>query len=413
MQNYKIKFPVFTKVFLVIIVAAIFAACNKPLPDAVPIPHPTGANPSDQTIGDKISTDTNYNFYLTAATRVGVINLLKDPSNVITAFIPNNTAFRNSGIPVKEALNAMPITDVGAIVQYSIVLGQQFTSAKIAAFKPNMQLPTMLKIGDIPGLPVPLKMSLFPAVTETGFWVNNIPVVAADMLFKNGVMHNPAGLVAPPSKLLKDMIYANPNLSYFKAAVAKADEGKSGLESIDYLLSYPVTNMTVLVPDDNAFKTALFGLIYSYLVKMGTPDAIAMAQASALSSSPTVFSNPALASVLTPDLVRGLLAYHLLAAADNAGDYKPSERWFSNDFKSAPTFYKTLVNSGVATHPGILINPVYANPYTISKVTFTGTYSLVPGEPYAGPAAESISKDNHAVNGVYYVINQVLLPDKF
>lgn len=411
MKINKIKFQMIARITMVIMIAALFAACNKPLPDAVPIVYPS-ANPSDQTIGDKLSTDTSYSIFLAAATRVGMINNLKDPSKVFTAFIPNNAAFRLSGIPNKDVIGALPITTVGAIVQYAIIPGQQYTSAKIPVSSqsaPNIQLPTSLKIGDLPGTPLPLQMTIFPSKGTNGFWVNNIPVVAADMLFKNGVIHTVAAIVSPPAKVLKDAIYSDPNLQYFKAAIARADSGMSGLSSFDYLLGYAVTNMTVLVPNDAAFKALIYGSVYGYLTGLGIPPATADAQATALASSPTVFSNPALFGVLTAATVRGILAYHFIAT-NTSGEFKPDIRVFSNNFVTAPTFYQTLVNSSVAVHPGILVNPVYAGPF-VDKVTFTGLGTFPPGgNPYSGAPAVTVSKDNIAVNGVYYVIDKVLLP---
>ena len=52
--------------------------------------------------------------------------------------------------------------------------------------------------------------------------------------------------------------------------------------------------MTVLAPNDAAFQTLLFGSIYGALLQQGVPPATAAAQATALSSTPDVFSNPAL-----------------------------------------------------------------------------------------------------------------------
>ena len=50
-----------------------------------------------------------------------------------------------------------------------------------------------------------------------------------DMKFQNGVVHLVAALVNPPSQVLKDAIYSNPNLTYFKAAIARADSGETDL----------------------------------------------------------------------------------------------------------------------------------------------------------------------------------------
>jgi hypothetical protein len=47
----------------------------------------------------------------------------------------------------------------------------------------------------------------------------------------------------------------------------------------------------------------------------------------------------------------------------------------------------------------------------VSSLQFTGVHTFPPtGAPYTGPAATAVSKDNFAVNGVYHVIDKVLLP---
>ena len=128
-------------------------------------------------------------------------------------------------------------------------------------------MPSYLTIGALPGTTVPLKMFTFPSIRSTGFWDNNIPVISPDLKFQNGVIHLVAAIVNPPSQVLKDAMYSNPNLTYFKAAIARADSGQTGLNRFDSLLNYAVTNMTVLAPSDAAFQTLIFGLAFQgYLV---------------------------------------------------------------------------------------------------------------------------------------------------
>jgi len=234
-------------------------------------------------------------------------------------------------------------------------------------------------------------------------------VVMPDLKMSNGVVHVVAAIVAPPSQLLKDAMYNNPNLTFFKAAVARADSGQTGLNKIDSLLGYAVTNMTVLAPSDAAFQSLLFGLIYGALLQQGLPPAQAGTTATALSGSPTVFSNPLLFSSITAATVRGILVYHFLATDQGAG-FQPNIRVFSNNFTSTPAFYTTLINSVVPTHPGILAQATFTGPF-VTQLQFTGLGTFPPGgAPYSGTPANAISLDNHCVNGVYYIIDQVLLP---
>jgi uncharacterized surface protein with fasciclin (FAS1) repeats len=343
---------------------------------------------------------------------VGLLAQLSDANKIFTVFLPNNNAFRASGIPSVTVVNSLPAATLGGIVSYAIIPGEQYLSAGFGSTFPNTQLPTSITIATLPGTPIDLKLTTFPSVSATGFYDNNIPVVQPDMKMKNGVVHVVAAIVAPPSKLLKDAIYSNPDLSYFKAAIARADSGQVGLNRLDSLLGYAVTNMTVLVPNDQAFQQLIFGTIYGYLLSVAqsaSDSANAGSIATALSSSPDIFSNPALYSVLTAATVRGIIAYHFLATNAGAG-FQPNIRVFSNNFSSTPSFYTTLVNGAISIHPGIMAQATFTGPF-VSSLQFTGLGTFPPGgAPYSGAAANAVSIDNQAVNGVFYILDKVLLP---
>ncbi len=392
------------------VLAIAVSSCNKAIPVAEPIPY-TPANSSNTSIGTLINTDTTFSFYKAAATKVNMLAQLSDSTRLFTAFIPNNDAFRASGFPSVAAVNSLPATSLGGIVGYSIIPGEQFAAADVPATFPNIQLPTSVTIGTLPGTPLALKLSTFPSRSATFFYDNNIPVMKPDIKLQNGVVHVVAGIVAPPSVVLKQAIYSDPNLSFFKAAVARADSGQTGLNKIDSLLGYAVTNMTVLVPTDTAFQSLLFKSIYGALLLQGVPQPNAFATAQTLSATPDVFTNPALYSVLSAETVRGIVVYHFLATPNPVtAKFEPNVRVFSVNFSSTPKFYTTLINSVLAIHPGINAQATYAGPF-VTSLQLTGYGTFPPGgQPYSGTPAKSISLDHHAVNGVYHVIDQVLLP---
>ena len=395
--------------------ASIIGSCNKELAVAEPIVYPP-VNSSNTSIGTLINTDTTYSFYKAAATKVGMLTQLSDSTKLFTVFLPNNAAFRASGFPSVAVVNSLPPSSLGGIVGYSIIPGKQYTSDIIPTTFPNIQLPSSLTIGVLPGTTLALKLSTFPSKRANGFWDNNIPVLMPDIKMQNGVIHLVAGIVAPPSRVLKDAIYSDPTLSYFKAAVARADSGSSGLNKIDSLLGYAVTNMTVLVPNDAAFKTLIFGLVYkTYLGAVPMPhSAIDSATAGAMANG-AVAAGPAFLSTnnVSTTLVKGIIAYHLLATVNPVSSkYEPNVRAFSVNFASTPTFYTTLVNSGVSVHPGVNIQATFTGPF-VTSLQFTG-YGINPATGQAYPttpvAAKAVSMDRHAVNGVFHVIDQVLLP---
>ena len=329
MKENILKFFTVTRLCLLSILVLLAASCNKPLPDAVPISYPSVNASAATTIYGLINSDTSYSFFKAAAIKVGMLNQLNDSVNsVFTVFLPSNNAFRASGIPSLAVVNALPVQTLGGIVGYAIVPGKQILAADIPASTnkvPNMQLPTSLMIGTLPGTTINLNLTTFPSTSASGFYDNNIPVVKPDVKMKNGVVHLVGGIVAPPSQVLRDAIYSNPNLSYFKAAIARADSGQTGLNRLDSLLAYPVTNMTVLVPDNAAVQAFLFGTIYNALLLQGMPAAMAAPTATQLSSTPDVFSNPALFGSITAEMVRGLIVYHFLATNTGAG-FQPKNK---------------------------------------------------------------------------------------
>lgn len=413
MKNNFTTYLVLEKIFPVVFAILVLAACNKDLPDPEPIETPP-LNNSTTSLAAAIKSDTAYSFFLAAATRTGIIQDLDIASNVYTILLPNNNAFRLSGIPSVDIINALPAATVGAILQYHIIPGQQYLSGEISDTFPNMQLPTSLTIGTLPGTTVPVKLTTFLSRRATGLWANTIPIISPDHTFQNGVIHEVAAIVNPPSQTLRDALYSNPNLTYFKAAVARADSGQTGLSRFDSLLNFALTNMTVLAPNDAALQTLLYGSIYGALLAQGADPATADAQASFLSSSPDVFSNPALFPVLTAATVRGLLAYHILASPNpNTGAFEPNIRVFSVNFPPAsatPFLVQTLVNSSVSVHPGIIVAATFAGPF-VADLKFVGLGTFPPGgPPYSGAPATAVSIDNHAVNGIYHVIDKVLLP---
>lgn len=397
------------------VLMVIFQSCNKEIPDASPIDYPP-TNNSTTTIGEAIGSDPNYTFFKAAATRVGALGQLSDAGKVFTIFLPDNNAFMASGITSINVINALPLVQVGGIVNYAIIPGEQFTSADIPTTFPNLQLPTAITIGQLPGTPLPLKLSTFPSTRAAGFWDNNIPVVTPDLKFKNGVVHILAGIVAPPSQVLRDALYSNPNLTYFKAAIARVDSGQTGLNKFDSLLNYAVTNMTVLAPNDAAFQTLIFGLVFQgYLAAIPQPHVFtAMDTATAVANANgAVAAGPAILSTnyVSTTQVRGIIAYHFLATPNpKTSAFEPNIRVFSVNFPPGPSFTTTLVNSVFAPHPGVMANATFTGPF-VTKLTFTGLGTFPPGgAPYSGAPATVVSADNHAVNGVYHVIDKVLLP---
>jgi hypothetical protein len=245
-----------------------------------------------------------------------------------------------------------------------------------------------------------------------------LPLIAVDQAASNGIIHHAFSVATPPSATLKTMIATEATLSYFRAAVARADSGSTGLNRFDSLLNYGVTNMTVLAPNDAAFQTLIFGLGFSaYLSTRPKPYTFADTLNAITTGNGAVAAGPAFLSTnnVSTALVRGIIAYHLLAstpAPPAPVSYTPNIRVFSVNVPATPAFFKTLVNGspGAALHPGIMAQATFTGP-AVSLLKFTGVGTFPPGgAPFSAAAAKAITMDKHAVNGVYHIIDAVLLP---
>jgi uncharacterized surface protein with fasciclin (FAS1) repeats len=280
-----------------------------------------------------------------------------------------------------------------------------------------MQMPTDIVLDPTNSF---VRMTSFPSKSGAAgstFYYNNAPLTAVDNVVANGVIHHTAFVVAPPQKTLRDTIRNVSNLSYFRAAILRADSGavvKANADStnfLNFLLGYAVTNMTVLAPNDAAFQTLIFGLAFQgYLATRPTPYTLVDSANANATATGAVAAGPAFFSTnnITTALVKGIIAYHFLAT-NPTGAYQPNIRVFSVNIPSTPIFIKTLVNAGVAVHPGIMAKTTYTGPIA-TALTFSSYGSFPPGGAAFSYTANAVSIDQLAVNGIFHVIDKVLLP---
>jgi len=415
------------RVSYLVILSGLFllSACNKDMEQLAPIATPV--YPTGNGIAATIAADPNYSFYNAMITRSGLAASLNDLTKTFTLFATDNNGmkiFVNAASGGLVPLNApdavflgfisttLPVASAQGIIQYN-TLGQKLPAASIGTAFPNYPYTSLIVLD--PTQPF-VRMPIFPAAGSPYSYVNNIPIIGVDKAAANGIIHTTYTIVAPlPASptvtTLKTLINADANLTYFKAAVARADSGQVGISGVgpyglkfDSLMNYPVTNMTVLAPNNNACKTLIFGVVYSTLLGQGVPAATAAATATAVSSSPAGFN------ALPVAQVRGVVAYHILASK-NTGSYKPDIRAFSVNFPSTPGFFaKTLVNGSVDAHPGIMAQATFAGP-AVTALKFTGLGTFPPGgAPFSGTPANATAWDKIALNGVLHVIDAVLLP---
>jgi len=411
MISVKNKFK--TRSLLMAVIILVLTACNK---DPEEIAGSSTSVSSGPSIAETLATIPTYSLFNKIVVKGGMAAALGDKSLTYTLFALDNDAmiasFGGSEGSVNATIAALPPASWAGIVKY-LMIPQKLTSAQIVHGFPNMQMPTDIVLDPTNSL---VRMTSFPSKNPStnAYYFNNVPVTAVDMEVANGIIHQIAFLSPPPQKVLKGALDTNTNLNYFRAAIARADSGQTGLNKFDSLLNYAVTNMTVLAPSDAAFQTLIFGLVFQgYLSRRPMPYTATDTGNAVATANGAVAAGPIFLSTnnISTALVRGVIAYHFLATPNpSTGAYEPNIRAFSVNFSPTPSFVTTLVNSSFAPHPGIMVNATFTGPF-VTNLKFAGLGTFPPGgAPFSGTPATAISLDNHAVNGVYYVIDHVLLP---
>jgi uncharacterized surface protein with fasciclin (FAS1) repeats len=339
---------------LSLLLMTVVSSCNKELPAAKPI----WVDPQlGTTIADVLNTDASFSILKAAVTKAGLMDAVASRTTTFTVFAPNDAAFIASGIPL-AAINALPAATVASIVQYHIIPGQKITSSAIPTTFPNVQMPTAF-IFPAPNTNPLVRFNTFPSKRGSSVWVNNIPVTAADINVANGVIHAVAAVVAPPSTTLWQAINADVSLTYLVAAINAADAGGAAGSRFQDYLSIPFASFTLMAPNDQAFKNLL-----TFLMPPGTPI------------------STGLFGLLPKTTLQGIVAYHVLGS-----------RAFSTNLPTVATGVPTLLSSSLPGAPLLTFDAAQG-----AKGAKNPSYSKI------------LTKDKHSFNGVYHIIDQVLLP---
>ena len=415
----KINFKLSFSIMLILSGLFFLTSCNKSLEQLAPIATPV--YPAGNGIAATLAANPAYSNYTALIARAGLTASLNDLTKTFTLIATDNNGmnlFANAAsgglvpYPAPDAVvlgfinGSLPVASAAGIVQYNTI-GQKFTFASFGTSFPNYPITSQIILD--PTQPF-VRMSIFPRGGTPYSYVNNLPVIAPDMAAANGVIHTTYSIVAPPSATLKTMLDNDASLTYFKVAIARADSGiAAGTSQFGFLLNYGVTNMTVLAPNDAAFQTLVFGLVYSQVFNATGNAALATATANgAVAAGPNFLQT----NNVSTALVRGIVAYHLLASltSSTTTPYQPNIRVFSNNVPSTPGFFiKTLVNGSIAVHPGVMAQATYTGP-AVASLKFSSYGTFPPGGAPFSYIANTVTMDKHAVNGVYHIIDKVLLP---
>ena len=375
-----------TKAALAVLICIIaLTSCNKSLER---FGEPITTVENTQTISQFLASDTSYSLLNALVTRSGLGALLGDRTSTYTFFAPSNAALRTiPGFNTTAAINALPVATAQGIISYLLVPGDRITFAEIPTTFPNLQLPTTLGLGaNLPGTTIPVKMTIFPSKRGSTVWVNNVPATSFDMHFQNGIVHTIAGIVAPPTRVLRDTIYRDPQFTMFDSLIKRGDEAQPNVAlKVDSILNNAGANLTVFAPTNAAVK-AFINAASGGLVPLAAPDAVFF---------------QFIRTSLPAQNAQGIVLYHILGV-----------RAFSVNFPPTPTLFPTLLNGGIPNHPGVNVQSIFAaNGLSVTSIKVIGMGTMPPGgAPFSGPAATSTAFDRNAVNGVVHVIDRVLLP---
>ena len=362
-----------------VLLTTVLLACNKAPLDPQPITQPTqGTSPTLATLLS--SQDSNLTFLTAAVVRAGLLPRLSSPNLRFTVFAPDNNAFIASGIPSIAVINSLSPGFLDTVLKYHII-PQAITDASITMSFPNLQYPTIFN-PNTAASPL-LRLSVFLSKRATNVWVNNIPVTLLNGIAVNGVLHRVSRLVIPPSAFLWNRIAADPNLLLFKTAIQRADQDTTAPGFLQSVLGTNPSiaigaNFTVFAPDTTAFKNMLSAL---------SGGAI---PANAPNGNFIAFIN-----TLPITSVKAIVVYHALAV-----------RSFAVNFPATTTFVPTLLNSVVKAHPGVAVQ---ATIVPVPGFGLAAVAATVQGVANAS-AANIYAQDNHYINGVLHVVDQVLLP---
>jgi uncharacterized surface protein with fasciclin (FAS1) repeats len=392
--------------------SVFFTACNKLELDPVANTQPAqGTTPTLANLLD----DPNYSILKAAVSKAKLLTTLAAPTVRYTLFAPDDAAFTASGVSA-GVIAALDSATVTSIVKYHLV-PQEIDAASIPASFPNFQYPSILN--PAPSVSALLRLTTFPSKRAgLGAWVNNVPITGTDIKAVNGVMHKVFRVVAPPSQDLWAKLSGEADLSFLRAAIARADSGVAPGGRLQDALNTAVnpsaigSNLTLFAPTDDAMKAFLTGAITQALVSQGVPLAAAQGQAGFLVTTygTLILTNPyalspVLGAAITPTLAKGIVAYHILSA--QSGSFAPpGVRVFSVNLPTTATLVKTLLNSAVSAHPGVTVQATFT---TLAPGLSVVATASVKGAANA-TASNITASDLHCVNGVIHKIDQALIP---
>lgn len=227
----KLSTPILSLIAVSVMVLFTFSSCKKK----------NDKTPEVATITTIVSNSPDFSILKAAVVKAGLAATL-DGKGPFTVFAPTNDAFKTSGITL-ETINTLSADALKGILLYH-TLGAKVVAADVPA-GPNAMVAT---VGG---------KDIFLTKNNSGVFVNGVPVVKADVMASNGVIHAISRVLMPPTGNIVETAQANPNFTYLVAAVLRASQGGTNVAEV---LSGKGP-FTVFAPTNDAFKAAGFATI--------------------------------------------------------------------------------------------------------------------------------------------------------
>ncbi|MBS1596858.1 MAG: fasciclin domain-containing protein [Bacteroidetes bacterium] len=229
----KIKFSpgiisLFTAAFIMMVA---FNACNKSTAS-------TGPAPGTTSVSSILKNASDATIFATAMARVH-LDTVFNGAGPFTVFVPTDAAFAASGVTF-ATINNLSDDSLRKFLLYHTVAANLLSSNLPAG--PNAKIVTAG--GD----------SIFVTNVSNSIYVNGVPLLAADVLANNGVIHALQRALIPPRGNIVKTLQSDTSFSFLSAAITRASQGTTDITSL-------LTNnapYTIFAPINNAFRSAGF-----------------------------------------------------------------------------------------------------------------------------------------------------------
>jgi uncharacterized surface protein with fasciclin (FAS1) repeats len=234
-------------ILLLTVSGLVWQSCSKPS-------GPTPVTTNDHTITGVVHASSTMTVLSQALTVSGLDTILSQPGPY-TFFGLTDNVLAASGI-TQATLESYPDSVIRNLILYHTLAGEAIYSAN---FPPGPNFPIIMANGD----------SVFTTTNGYGFFLNGFPVTTTDVSASNGLINLIAHVLFPPKGSILQTLQADSSYSLLAAAIARASQGSSNLDSI-LAGSGP---FTVFAPVNTAFNAAGYGSVTD--INNANPDSLA------------------------------------------------------------------------------------------------------------------------------------------